>query len=98
MAATRRHRIANGVHVGALQADLAAGPLAAGLRGGLAAEHQDQILPHGHEGLPQREVEAVAIGIEDDEAGYAPRQADGRQDAALPVEAQRLGRFAEDAI
>ena len=50
MAADHGDGFADGVHVGALQADAAAGALAARLRGGLAAEHQHQVLAHRAEG------------------------------------------------
>ena len=55
------------------QPDPAAGALAAGLRGGLAAEHQNQVLPDwSRKARAQGEVEAVAVGVQDDEAGHAP--------------------------
>ena len=84
------------VDIGGFKADAPAGALAARLAGGVAAEHQHQILPDGAEGGPQRQVKAVAIGIENDEACHAPSQTDGGEDAALPVELQRLRGFVNE--
>src|ERR1039457_7638049 len=41
-------------------------------------------------------VEAIAIPVEDHETRYTPGEADGGQDAALAVEAQRLRRLPAD--
>jgi hypothetical protein len=48
--------------------------------------------------LTSVKVESFAVGIKNDEAGHAPRQADHGQHAALAVEAQRFKRLARDAL
>jgi hypothetical protein len=87
---------ADGLDVRAFQQYAAPGAFAARLRGGAAAKDQHQILSLRAERFEQRAVKAIAIPVQNHKTRYAPGQADRSQDAALPIEAQRLRRLPAD--
>ena len=84
----RDHRggFAYGLDVGALQLDASSGAFPARLRGCAAAEDQHEVLSLRTERLQHGAVKAIAIPVQDHETRHAPCQADGGEDAALPVE------------